>query len=100
MIEIFIFQMGNGFSRMLQMINVDLKRTYRDDNDFSDNDELRRSQKMKRKNMLPEISKERLTKNSKEKMQEGNTSADNLMIGDDTQIKSKIVKIYKKKVNN
>jgi hypothetical protein len=92
--------MGNGFSRMLQMINVDLKRTYRDDNDFSDNDELRRSQKMKRKNMLPEISKERLTKNSKEKMQEGNTSADNLMIGDDTQIKSKIVKIYKKKVNN
>lgn len=92
--------MGNGFSRMLQMINVDLKRTYRDDNDLSDNDDLRRSQMTKRKNMLPEISKERRNKNSKEKMHEGNTSVDNLMIGDDSQIKSKIVKIYKKKVNN
>lgn len=92
--------MGNGFSRMLQMINVDLKRTYRDDNDLSDHEDFRRSQITKRKNMLPEISKERLTKNSKEKMHEGNTSADNLMIGDDSQIKSKIVKIYKKKVNN
>lgn len=69
--------MGNGFSRMLQMLNVDLKNThYRED--FSDIEDFRRSQRTN-KLMLPEIGREKQIKNSKEKNNDGNTSMDNAL---------------------
>ena len=79
---------------MLQMINVDIKKTYYND-DLTDNEDFRRSQKVRK--MLPDIKKENKLKVSKEK-DVGNTSVDNAYLENDNQIKSKIVKIVKKKI--
>lgn len=92
--------MGNGFSRMLQMLNVDLRKS---DYNMSDNDDdFRRSQIPKKKNLLPEISHREKMRLSKEKDKNlHNTSMDNALNGhsiNDDHMRSKIVKIVKKKV--
>lgn len=77
------------------MLNIDLKKTYNNEADYTDLEDLIRTQSKKKKNELPDIHKKN---NSKDKKGETNKSIDNAYNSDENYIKSKVVKIVKKKV--
>ena len=79
---------------MIQMLNVDLKKTYHGNEDYSDNEDFRRSQTNNKK--LAPIDKNKMNnKRSKEKtIDVNNISADNINVDD--HMRPKITKIYKK----
>lgn len=88
--------MGNGFSRMLQMLNVDIRKTGHND---SDNEDFRRSQIVGNGNgngILPKIDREHRVKAKSKEKGEANLSMENPCDPDDS-FRPKIVKIYKKK---
>lgn len=77
------------------MLNIDLKKTYNSEADYADLDDLIKSNSKKKKNELPNIHKKNA---SKDKKGETNKSIDNAYNSDENYIKSKVVKIVKKKV--
>lgn len=77
------------------MLNIDLKKTYNNEADYTDLEDLIRTQSKKKKNELPDIHKKNI---SKDKKGETNKSIDNAYNSDENYIKSKVVKIVKKKV--
>lgn len=89
-------QVGNGFSRILQMLNVDLKKPF-DHHHQNDIEEVAKSQAESKKIpngvMLPKIDRDKKNK-SKEKNQD---NIHNISLENEDSQRPKIVKIYKKK---